>query len=303
MSHQKENTMKTRQKVLFMGLIVLITLSFGFFTVNVSETKAFTPKEGKVIVKEIDGVKFHTYFAQGMVSHIIETQDGLIMQDTVQNAPHNRELKLYLESLGKPLERIIISHSHEHHWVGLEMFQGVPVYATPEVIKEIREKGEDMLQGLKKKFGDKMIPYAGVVIPSFFINPGEETIDGIVFRYSKPAPNVMGHVLWIEFPQQKALIHHHLAYVGMHAPMPPIPPRIEILKNLKGKDYAWIMAGHGMPMGPEFFDKTIEYYNTVLTVVEEAPDAKTAKEKMMAAYPNYGGVFLLDMMLPAFYKK
>ena len=38
-------------------------------------------------------------------------------------------------------------------------------------------------------------------------------------------------------------------------------------------------------------------------VVKEAPDPKAAKEKMMKAYPKYGGAFLLDMMLPAFYKK
>jgi len=124
-----------------------------------------------------------------MVSTIIENKDSLIMQDTVKNGPHNQELKRYIESLKKPLERIIISHDHEHHWVGLEMLPGVPVYAT------------------------------------------EETIDGVVFRYMKSAPNVMGPVLWIEFPQQKALIHHHLAYVGMHAPMPPIPPGIEMLKD------------------------------------------------------------------------
>ena len=295
--------MKTRQKVLFMGLIVLITLGFGFLAANASETKAYTPKEGKVMVKEIEGVTFHTYFAQGMVSTIIETKNSLIMQDTVQNASHNLELKQYIESLKKPLDRIIISHDHEHHWVGLEMFPGVPVYATEETIKSMRENGEEMLQGLKQQMGEEAIPYKRVVIPSFFINPGEETIDGVVFRYIKPAPDVMGNVLWIEFPQQKALIHHHLAYVGMHAPMPPIPPRIEMLKDLKGKGYVWIMAGHGMPMGPEFFDKAIEYYNTVLNVVEESPDPKTAKEKMMAAYPNYGGGFLLDAMLPAFYKK
>ena len=30
---------------------------------------------------------------------------------------------------------------------------------------------------------------------------------------------------------------------------------------------------------------------------------KAAKEQMMKAYPKYGAAFLLDVMLPAFYKK
>jgi len=295
-----------KDKLLFAGLILLVALGFGSFLclqAGASETKAFTPKMGKVFVKEIGGVRFHTYMAQGMVGHVIETRNRLILQDTVQSSPHNRELKLYIESLGKPLERIIISHSHAHHWVGLGVFYGVPVYATGEVINEIREKGEQMLQGLKKKFGDKMIPYPKAVIPSFFIHPGEERIDGVLFRYIKPDSKIYGNVLWIEFPEQRVLIHHHLAYVGMHAPMPPIPPRIEMLKKLKGKGYQWIMPGHAMAMGPEFFDRAIEYYNATLRIVKESPDVKTAKEKLIKAYPKYGAVFLLDMMLPAFYKK
>ncbi|MBW2029612.1 MAG: MBL fold metallo-hydrolase [Deltaproteobacteria bacterium] len=274
-------------KVFLGSLIVVVALGFVFspcLKAGASETKAFTPKMGNVFVKEISGVKF-------------------ILQDTVQNAPHNRELKLYVESLGKPLERIIISHSHPHHWVGLEMFYGAPVYATGEVIHEIREQGNQMLLGLKKRFGEKMIPYAKVVIPSFFIYAGEERIDGVLFHYIRPNPKIYGNVLWIEFPEQKTLIHHHLAYVGMHAPMPPIPPRIEMLKKLKGKGYQWIMPGHAMAMGPEFFDRAIEYYNATLRIVKESPDVKTAKEKLIKAYPKYGAVFLLDMMLPAFYKK
>lgn len=292
--------MKTRHKALFTGLILLIALSLGF---SICFGAGFAFKQGKVIVKEFAGVKFHTYMAGGMVSNLIETKHYLIMQDTVQNVPHNKELKQFIESLGKPLDRIIISHAHEHHWVGLEMFPGVPVYATAEVIKEIREKGDQMLRDLKKRVGEEAIPYKNVVVPQRVIKPGEETIDGVRFRYTVPDPNIFGNVLFIELPKQKVLVHHHLSYVGMHAPMPPIPPRIEMLKSLKEKNYNWIMAGHGIPLGPEFLDKSIEYYNTVLKVVGESPDAKTAKGKMMNAYPTYGGAFLLDAMLPAFYKK
>jgi hypothetical protein len=292
-------------------IIIAVSENFGGWGVRarIKETegiklaKAYTPKQGKVLVKEISGVKFHTYTAMGMVSHIIETQNELIMQDTVQNGPHNKELKQYVDSLNKPLGRIIISHEHAHHWVGLEMFQGVPIYANAETIKSIREKGELELQGLKKQFGEEAIPYTEVIIPSFYIHPGEERIDGVLFQYSKPAPKMLGNVLWINMPDQKVLIHHHLAYLGMHFPPPPISARIDMLKSLQEKNYNWILAGHGMPAGPEFFDKTIEYFNTAQSIIDESTDAKSAKEKLVRAYPKYGGAFLLDMMLPAHYKK
>ncbi|MBW2043814.1 MAG: hypothetical protein JRI96_02845 [Deltaproteobacteria bacterium] len=75
-----------------------------------------------------------------------------------------------------------------------------------------------------------------------------------------------------------------------------------MLKSLRGKNYKWIMPGHVMPMGPEFFDKAIQYYETTLKIIGESPDVKTANEKLIKAYPRYGGTFLLDLFLPAFYK-
>jgi len=230
------------------------------------------------------------------------------LQDTVRYGPHNEELKHYLESVGKPLNRIIISHGHDHHWVGLEMFPGVPVYANAETIKEIQEYGDQMLQELKERKGEKLIPYKKVIVPQHVITPGEEQIDGVLFRFIIPTQEFLSgfrygeRVIFTEFPEQKAIIHHHLAYVGLHFPPPPIPDRIEMLKQLKAKKYNWVMAGHGMPLGPEFFDKAVAYYETAQKVIDESPDVKTAKKKLMKAYPDYEGESLLDLLLPAHFK-
>ena len=62
------------------------------------------------------------------------------------------------------------------------------------------------------------------------------------------------------------------------------------------------MAGHGIPMGPEFFDKAVTYYETAQKLIKESPDVKTAKKKLMRAYPDYEGEFLLDFLLPAHFK-
>jgi len=302
---------KTRPKTFFLGLILLITISFGLSfcaTVHISETKKITLKHGKVIVKEIGGVTFHTYMVQGMVSHIIETNNFLILQDTVRNGPHNEELKNYLESIGKTLNRIIISHGHDHHWVGLEMFPDVSIYANAETIKEIQEYGDQMLQKLKERKGEKLIPYKTAVVPQHVITPGEETIDGVLFRFIIPTQEFLSgfrygeRVLFTELPKQRAIIHHHLAYVGLHFPPPPIPDRIKMLKQLKAKKYNWVMAGHGIPLGHEFFDKAVAYYETAQKVIEESSDVKTAKKKLMTAYPNYEGESLLDLLLPFHFK-
>ena len=276
--------MKKRQKVLFMGLLVLITLSFGFSLCGA----------GGMSVREFAGVKFHTYSAMGTLSHIIETKNYLFMQDSVR-APHNRELKQYIESLNKPLERIIISHACDHHWMGLELFQGKKIYALEGVIKVIREKCEEK----KKMFG-----ISKFVIPSHIINPGEETIDGVRFSFIQPPEKWLSNILFIEMPDQKVIITHHLAFPGLHNPAPYIPARIAMLKDLKAKNYNLVMTGHGVPMpGAVYADKSIAYFETVENIIKESPDVKTAKEKMMKAYPNYGAKWLLDALLPKHYKK
>ena len=87
-------------------------------------------------------------------------------------------------------------------------------------------------------------------------------------------------------------------------PCRPSNRGLEALKAYKAKNYAWVMAGHGLSLdGAAFFDKSIEYYDTLAKVVKEAPDPAAAKAKMKAAYPDWGGDPLLDMLLPLFYKK
>ena len=200
-------------------------------------------------------------------------------------------------------DRIIISHGHIHHWAGLEMFPGVPVYANSETIKEIQEWGGQMLQKLKNRKGDKAIPYKKVIVPQNIIKPGEERIDGVLFRFILPSQEFLSgirygkRVLFTELPEQKAIIHHHLAYIGLHFPPPPISARIEMLKQLKAENYNWVMAGHGIPLGSEFFDKAVAYYETAQKLIEESPDVKTAREKLIKAYPDYWGG-LLDLLLP-----
>jgi hypothetical protein len=298
-------------RLLYSIAFLFIAAGIGFFSCTSSkQSQSKTPEivTGKVIVKEIAGVKFHTYMAISMASHIIETKNCLILQDTVLLGPHNLELRQYIESLGKPLDRIIVSHYCDHHWIGLDMFADVPVYANSATIKYIQKNGDQILKTWKKRKGDRLFPYKKVVVPQQVVIPGYEQIDGVLFRYVIPKPPLFKGkpygepVLYLEFPDQRAIIHHHLAYVGGHFTPAVIPDRIERLKMLKEKNYTWVMAGHGIPMGPEFFDKAIGYYETVQKIIQDSPDAQTAKEKIINAYPAYETSFVLDKLLPQHYE-
>ncbi|MFC1780874.1 twin-arginine translocation signal domain-containing protein [Planctomycetota bacterium] len=105
------------------GYIVATGLTGGSVAKGQSTSQAFAPQQGLYYTKE--GVKFHVYTspmaAGASASVIIETTDSLILQDVQQNKVQMDELKSLIQSIGKPLRRIYISHDHDHHWAGLEM--------------------------------------------------------------------------------------------------------------------------------------------------------------------------------------
>ncbi len=98
---------------------------------------------GQIITKDVGGIKFHTYVTPGVSDHVIETPWGLILVDVSRVKANNDELRAFIASIHKPLARIYISHDHAHHWIGLSDFPNVPVYALPDVITFIREKGPE----------------------------------------------------------------------------------------------------------------------------------------------------------------
>jgi hypothetical protein len=288
--------------------INIILLSLVLFTAVASAEQTFSPKQGLYYAKEIGDVKFHVYTsplaAGASASVVIETKNSLILQDVQQNKSQMDELKNLIQSIDKPLRRIYISHDHSHHWAGLELLPEIPVYANQETIDFIKQKGEAELQALKKQFGSEAVPYSKIIVPENVVEVGsEEVIDGLRIIFNSPAPQLTGPVLFMEFPQQKIMIAHHLAYAGVHVPLPPVEGRLAKLNEMKDKEWAWVIGGHGIPVsGPEYFSKTIDYYTTLGKVVKESPDVATAKDKMIKAYPTYGGVILLDILLPSFYQ-
>src|SRR5690606_3891424 len=110
-------------------------------------------KLGQVITKDYRGVTIHTYKSpkEGLyvTSQIGETDDGLVVFDAVFHTRHAEDLADYIAGLGKPVNRIVLSHIHPDHWSGLSVlhqrFPQAPIYALPEIIGYIKENGQKIL--------------------------------------------------------------------------------------------------------------------------------------------------------------
>src|SRR5205085_10001508 len=109
--------------------------------------------KGKVTINERGGAKIHTYAFSptNVTTHIIETADGLVVIDAQMTIPDTREAIAYTRSLGKPIRRLIISHGHPDHGLGLGEWGDVPTASIADVKDFINgEKGTAIYRGFKE---------------------------------------------------------------------------------------------------------------------------------------------------------
>src|SRR5882672_7667062 len=94
-------------------------------------------RAGSILVSQFGPVKIHSYLspADGLQvnTQMIEGPNAVVIFDGQLLLPYAGEVASYVQTIGKPVDRIILSHAHTDHWGGLqvltERFPGVRVFA------------------------------------------------------------------------------------------------------------------------------------------------------------------------------
>lgn len=250
---------------------------------------------GQVISRTAGKVTLHDYVTTtGGAAQVVES-DRLVVFDVPGNAPQNNEFKAFVDSLGKPVEAVIISHGHEHHWLGADtLFPGVKIYST-DADSINGEQGKKALEGARAAMGPEMVPYTSVPAVEQ-LEAGQKSLAGVNYEFTV-LPELGAAV--ISLPDENMAMVHHLGYVGVHVPMPPFDARLEHLEKLLKDGCVWIAAGHGYPAEADLFLSGVaDYYDFVSRAVKEAGSPEKAKEMIVERYPDYELVPLLDAFLP-----
>ena len=101
-------------------------------------------------------VKIHSYLspADGLQvnTQMIEGPNAVVIFDGQLLLPYADEVASYVQTLGKPIDRIILSHAHTDHWGGLqvltERFPDARVFALDGIADQVRARGPARLDGL-----------------------------------------------------------------------------------------------------------------------------------------------------------
>src|ERR1700720_3367975 len=119
---------------------------------------------GAILVSEFGPVKIHSYLspADGLQvnTQMIQGPTAVVIFDGQLLLPYADEVASYVRTLGKPVERIILSHAHTDHWSGLhvltERFPNARVFALDGVADQLRARGQARIDSFRPIYGDRI---------------------------------------------------------------------------------------------------------------------------------------------------
>ncbi len=254
------------------------------------------------VVKEINGVKIHTFISPedflANATHIIEGPHELVIVDGQFVVPFAMGFRGYANSLGKPINRVYLSHEHPDHFFGISAaFGDVPVYALPETIEFLKANGEAIRKDRAAVFGP-FVPES-VVIPDHVAKPGKEVIDGITFEVIVHKNAEVETQLAIALPDLGVYITQDLIYSGGHVYLHKgIEGWIEALEGLKASKYEFFLPGHGEPADKKEIQANIDYLKGATKIASESANAEAYKTALLAAYPDRKAPAIIDIYTP-----
>jgi len=262
------------------------------------------PAPIKIIAKRAGDVRIHTFISSfaydniANATHIIESKNTLVLVDGQFLAPYAQQFRAYADSLGKPIDRLYLSHRHPDHWFGLgTAFSDVAIYALPETIGFVRDHGEDSRKDHLAKMG-KLAPDT-IVVPQNVARPGVESIDGVKYVFSRVVDTEIDFLLTIRLPEIGVYITQDLIYSGTHLYLTTAMDHwIRVLEGMLISEYELFLPGHGLPADKNEAARNIEYLSAAQQAVENGLTNEAFKDYMLARYPERKCPGIFDIYLP-----
>ncbi len=253
-----------------------------------------------VTVQELDSVTVHSLTASEDVfansTHIFETADSLVLIDAQFLLPFAADVRAYADTLGKPIDRLFISHAHPDHFLGAEAFADVPQYALADVVADIEANGQAEVDEKQADFGDAI---AGSFVVPEVVEPGELEIGGTVFELTEVLDAEAHTQLVIRVPADGVAATGDLIYSGVHLILAgPADSWTDALVDLQANGDTVILPGHGLPAGGEVIDANIAYLATVIDLLGSVDNADDFRDGLIAAYPELGMEAAIDFAAP-----
>lgn len=257
---------------------------------------------GSMSVTEFKDSKIHSYVSPNLTgcvtTHIIETPERLVIVDGQRSVIFGQEIRDYAEKLGKPIDRMIISHLHPDHWFGSYQFQDVPIHSLKSTQAEIDQLGEYFIEISKPSLGDH-VPVEKVVPDTLIADGSSHTIDGVTLEYKHVTDAESDNMLTIYMPEEKVLIAQDLLYNNCHlfCGHGNFQGWQSSLKEMRNDtSYDLVLPGHGENTGSrQAIDDALVYLEFVESAYSKVNTGDELKAAIMERYPSYLASSLVDI--------
>jgi glyoxylase-like metal-dependent hydrolase (beta-lactamase superfamily II) len=257
-----------------------------------------------LVAKRSGDVRIHSFISSftgdniANATHIIESANKLVLVDGQFLAPYAAKFRQYADSLGKPIERLFLSHRHPDHWFGLSpAFSDVPIYALAETADFLKEHGADSIADHWKlgSFAPEAPPIAQA-LPEL---PSEETIDGITYLFAQVEHTEIDFHLTIRLPALGVYFAQDLIYSGTHLYLTQdMDHWIKVLGEMLLEDYDLFMPGHGLPADKNEVARNIEYLTAASQAAASGLTNDAFKAFMLQRYPERRCPGIFDIYMP-----
>lgn len=225
-------------------------------------------------------------------AQIVETENKLVIVDTMLMRQHARDLRAYADSLNKPIDRVYLSHAHPDHWFGMEFFQDCDIYSHPGTVEEIKIVGQfavDYHNNLHKGLTTDQL-----FLPNRVAGAGDVQIDGVTFRIHEVLTAEDLFMLVIELPEEKTLIAQDLVYnkvhlfVGQKAQDGTLcfDGWLAALKEYQKGGYELVIPGHGVPTDTSVFAENIRYLE-IMKKIASTSNRENFVQTTLETFPDY----------------
>lgn len=222
---------------------------------------------------------------------LIEASRELVLIDCFMTVADAAELVTHIQSVGKPLRSVYITHAHPDHYGGLPAihaaFPGAELLARQPVLDGLTEWPAKKLHWMDI-YGDQLPQ--DMVMPGLLTGDHTE-VEGRTLRFLDLPPAETVHATAFDLPDLKTFIAGDLLFNRSHLYMADTNNPVAWKKAIKdsGADVAYdlIIPGHGDAGGDEIITRTVEWLDYYESIAVPGVRFQEIAPKVYERFPGY----------------